>query len=247
MTRSTCRALSSNRSVVTRSNSLNCLETPRETSSWPRSPTVTQPLRSSHFTLRRTVSRGIPVALLAPYAYASDPASPELVAATAKAPMDPEEQLDEGLKSFGYLTGLALGCVVAEQRVALETEAIELHAAIARLLGTDRAFLYSSAFGYGPRSSTMPGTARKSSTATTCVSPGFARAAGVANEHACNSVGSGRRDQGGERRLTNRDRAHTGQCRSPCRRSRPGLRYVPAQILKVQCAANLPRGETTPS
>ena len=187
------------------------------------------------------------LALLAPYAYASDPASPELVAATANAPMDPEEQLDEGLKSFGYLTGLALGCVVAEQRVALETEAIELHAAIARLLGTDRAFLYSSAFGYGPRSRPMPGTARKSSTATTCVSPGFARVAGAANEHACNSVGSGRRDQGGERRLTNRDRAHTGQCRSPCRPSQPGLRYVPAQILKVQCAANLPRGETTPS
>ena len=89
------------------------------------------------------------LALLAPYAYASDPASPELAAATANAPLDPEEQLDEGLKSFGYLTGLALGCVVAEQRVALETEAIDLHAAIARLLGTDRAFLYSSAFGYG--------------------------------------------------------------------------------------------------
>lgn len=89
------------------------------------------------------------LALLAPFAHASEPASPAVAAATANAPMDPEEQLDDGLKSFGYLTGLALGCVVAEQRGALETEAIDLHAAIARLLGTDRAFLYSSAFGYG--------------------------------------------------------------------------------------------------
>jgi 7-keto-8-aminopelargonate synthetase-like enzyme len=63
--------------------------------------------------------------------------------------MDPEEQLDDGLKSFGYLTGLALACVASEQRVALEKEALDLHATIARLLGTDRAFLFSSAFGYG--------------------------------------------------------------------------------------------------
>jgi hypothetical protein len=63
--------------------------------------------------------------------------------------IDPEEQLDDGLKSFGYLTGLAHGCVTTSQRAALEKEAIDLHAAISRLLGTDRAFLFSSAFGYG--------------------------------------------------------------------------------------------------
>ena len=78
-------------------------------------------------------------------AHAAEPAPPQAAATAA----DPEEQLDDGLKSFGYLTGLALGCVAAEQRVALETEALDLHAAIARLLGTDRAFLFSSAFGYG--------------------------------------------------------------------------------------------------
>lgn len=77
--------------------------------------------------------------------HAAEPAS-----ANSPAPaIDPEEQLDDGLKSFGYLTGLALGCVVENQRVSLESEAIDLHAAIARLLGTDRAFLFSSAFGYG--------------------------------------------------------------------------------------------------
>ena len=77
--------------------------------------------------------------------HAAEPAS----ANSPESTLDAEEQLDDGLKSFGYLTGLALGCVVEDQRVSLETEAIDLHAAIGRLLGTDRAFLFSSAFGYG--------------------------------------------------------------------------------------------------
>jgi hypothetical protein len=70
-------------------------------------------------------------------------------AATAQAQVDEEEQVDEGLKRFGYLAGLARGCVVEAQRADLEREALDLHAAIARLLGTDRAFLFSSSFGYG--------------------------------------------------------------------------------------------------
>jgi hypothetical protein len=77
--------------------------------------------------------------------HAAEPASTN----SPEPALDAEEQLDDGLKSFGYLTGLALGCVVEDQRVSLETEAIDLHAAIGRLLGTDRAFLFSSAFGYG--------------------------------------------------------------------------------------------------
>jgi hypothetical protein len=83
---------------------------------------------------------------LQPYAHAADaPAEKDLATAIA----GEEEQLDEGLKRFGYLAGLARGCVVEAQRVDLEREALDLHAAIARLLGTDRAFLFSSSFGYG--------------------------------------------------------------------------------------------------
>lgn len=70
-------------------------------------------------------------------------------AATATTAGDPEEQLDDGLKNFGYLTGLAHGCVVEEQRTVLEREALELNAGIARLLGIDRSFLFTAAFGYG--------------------------------------------------------------------------------------------------
>lgn len=64
-------------------------------------------------------------------------------------PIDAEAELDESLKRFGYLAGLARGCVVAEQRVDLEREALDLHGAIGRLFGTDRAFLFGSSFGYG--------------------------------------------------------------------------------------------------
>ena len=79
-------------------------------------------------------------------AHAAETPAPSAPAATA---VDEEEQLDEGLKRFGYLAGLARGCVVETQRADLEREALDLHAAIGRLLGTDRAFLFSSAFGYG--------------------------------------------------------------------------------------------------
>jgi hypothetical protein len=78
--------------------------------------------------------------------HAADTPAPSAPAATA---VDEEEQLDESLKRFGYLAGLARGCVVETQRADLEREVLDLHAAIGRLLGTDRAFLFSSAFGYG--------------------------------------------------------------------------------------------------
>ena len=79
-------------------------------------------------------------------AHAAETAAPSAPPASA---VDEEEQVDEGLKRFGYLAGLARGCVVETQRADLEREALDLHAAIARLLGTDRAFLFASAFGYG--------------------------------------------------------------------------------------------------
>jgi hypothetical protein len=79
-------------------------------------------------------------------AHAAEQSTPNAAPATA---IDAEEQLDEGLKRFGYLAGLARGCVVDTQRADLEREALDIHAGIARLLGTDRAFLFSSAFGYG--------------------------------------------------------------------------------------------------
>lgn len=79
-------------------------------------------------------------------AFAADEAGDQRAATPA---VDEEEQVDEGLKRFGYLAGLARGCVVESQRVDLEREVLDLHAGIGRLLGTDRAFLFASSFGFG--------------------------------------------------------------------------------------------------
>lgn len=81
-------------------------------------------------------------------------ATPALAAQQATAPastnaVDTEERLDDALKRFGYLAGLARGCVVANQQGALEREVLDLNGSITRLFGVDRAFLFSSAFGFG--------------------------------------------------------------------------------------------------
>jgi hypothetical protein len=69
---------------------------------------------------------------------------------SAAAPVaDAEEQLDEGLKRFGYLAGLTRGCIAEGQRAKLDREALELHNSISRLLGTDRAYLFAVSMGYG--------------------------------------------------------------------------------------------------
>jgi hypothetical protein len=95
--------------------------------------------------MRKLLPALIATVMLQPSAMAADAAP----AAEPAAAVDEEERLDEGLKGFGYLAGLARGCVVEEQRPALEREALDLNAAIARLLGIDRAFLFASSFGYG--------------------------------------------------------------------------------------------------
>lgn len=96
--------------------------------------------------IRKSLPALITMLALQPYAHAAEPTA---ASAAAPTPVDEEEQVDEGLKRFGYLAGLARGCVVEAQRVDLEREALDLHAGIARLLGTDRAFLFASSFGYG--------------------------------------------------------------------------------------------------
>ncbi|GIU16053.1 MULTISPECIES: hypothetical protein [unclassified Shewanella] len=75
--------------------------------------------------------------------------TPALANAPKSDVMPTEEQVDIGLKNFGYLTGLALGCVAAEQSAQLEAEAMNINSEISRTLGGNRAFLYAASFGYG--------------------------------------------------------------------------------------------------
>ena len=87
--------------------------------------------------------------LLVPAVNAAEPSAAAPFPAAPAAEVDEEELLDDSLKRFGYVAGLSRGCVVETQRAELEREALDLHAAIGRLLGTDRAFLFSASFGYG--------------------------------------------------------------------------------------------------
>jgi hypothetical protein len=86
---------------------------------------------------------------LPPVASAAQPPAAPAPAAPASTAVDAEEAFDDALKSFGYLTGLARGCVVPAQRTKIEREAVDLSGAIGRLFGTDRSFLFASSFGYG--------------------------------------------------------------------------------------------------
>jgi hypothetical protein len=72
-----------------------------------------------------------------------------LAALADSAVLDAEEQIDNGLKDFGYQAGLSRGCVASEQVADLEREVLDLHGSLGRLLGTDRAFIFAAAFGYG--------------------------------------------------------------------------------------------------
>ena len=75
--------------------------------------------------------------------------SPAVAQDDAGETLSQEEQVDNGLKNFGYIAGLSRGCVAESQQVAFERDVLDMNASIARLLGVDRAFLVSSAFGYG--------------------------------------------------------------------------------------------------
>ena len=91
---------------------------------------------------RGMIAAGITMSLVAVSPAASQSSEGE-------AQISQEEQVDNGLKNFGYIAGLSRGCVAEEQQMAFERDVMEMNAAITRLLGVDRAFLFSAAFGYG--------------------------------------------------------------------------------------------------
>lgn len=62
---------------------------------------------------------------------------------------DDEEQFDEKLRQFGYWSGAALQCVPEAKAAETEREIVRAFNGVAQLFGTDRAFLYAAAFGYG--------------------------------------------------------------------------------------------------
>ena len=68
--------------------------------------------------------------------------------------VDEEEQLDEAIQQFGYLSGVAFQCASGQQADAksIEKEVMKAFTGITRLFGSDRAFYYAAAYGVGATS-----------------------------------------------------------------------------------------------
>jgi hypothetical protein len=60
-----------------------------------------------------------------------------------------EEQFDDAIEQFGYLSGNAFQCATSGEATVIEKQAMQSFTGISRLFGTDRAFFYSAAYGVG--------------------------------------------------------------------------------------------------
>lgn len=67
----------------------------------------------------------------------------------AAAAADDEAAFDDKLREFGYWSGAAFGCVPEAKQADVQRKVLETYNHIARLFGTDQAFFYASAVGYG--------------------------------------------------------------------------------------------------
>lgn len=66
---------------------------------------------------------------------------------------DEEEELDNAIQRFGYVSGMAFQCVPDEESGTVEREAMQVFTGLSRLFGTDRAFFYAAAYGSGATTS----------------------------------------------------------------------------------------------
>src|SRR5690554_6864025 len=90
---------------------------------------------------RRVLGVGVMVFLLAGVGGAQQPGPAQ--------PVDEEEQMDTGLRKFGYISGQAFQCYDAKQQEQAQRVALDVATNILRLFGSDRAFFYAAAFGAG--------------------------------------------------------------------------------------------------
>jgi hypothetical protein len=63
--------------------------------------------------------------------------------------VDEEEQLDDAVQQFGYVSGAAFQCAASNQAQTLEKDARKAFTGIVQLFGSDRAFFYAAAYGAG--------------------------------------------------------------------------------------------------
>lgn len=79
--------------------------------------------------------------------------APSLDEAAAKAVETVEDDFDESLKDLGELAGEVFACESDDdKRATHENRVRDIYSELNKLFGTDRAFLFSTAFGYGAAS-----------------------------------------------------------------------------------------------
>jgi hypothetical protein len=64
-------------------------------------------------------------------------------------PVDEEEQFDDAIQQFGYVSGAAFQCASSNQAQTIEKDVMRAFTGITRLFGSDRAFFYAAAYGVG--------------------------------------------------------------------------------------------------
>ncbi len=69
-------------------------------------------------------------------------------------PVDEEEQLDDAIQQFGYMSGVVFQCAANNKAdaITIERDAMKAFTGITRLFGSDRAFYYAAAYGVGATS-----------------------------------------------------------------------------------------------
>jgi hypothetical protein len=70
-------------------------------------------------------------------------------AAAEREIVDEDEQLDQALRKFGYVSGQACQLQEGEKRAEFEKKALDVANRILRLFGSDHAFYFAAAFGAG--------------------------------------------------------------------------------------------------
>lgn len=71
------------------------------------------------------------------------------LACPAAAQEEDDDVLDEKIRHAGWASGMAMQCAEGSARTEIERDVLNAAAQIGRLLGTDRAFYFAAAFGFG--------------------------------------------------------------------------------------------------
>lgn len=64
-----------------------------------------------------------------------------------------DQQFEDAIRNFGFLSGAAYQCLPQGERLAHDREVLTAYSGLVRLFGSDRAFFYAAAFGVGTSTS----------------------------------------------------------------------------------------------